>query len=58
MGELPDGADYGLDPGNLLLPRSVGERRNSEWRVKLSVIVRVTDTEKLHRTLRNVFGGG
>jgi hypothetical protein len=34
----------------------VGERRSQEWRLKFSLIVRVTDTEKLHRTLKKIFG--
>jgi len=50
-------ADFGLDPGNPLLPGAVGESASREWRVKLSVIVRLVDTERLHRTLRKVFGG-
>lgn len=52
------GADFSIDRSDLLLPRAVGERTVREWRVKVSVIVRVTDTEKLGRTLRKIFGGG
>jgi hypothetical protein len=36
----------------------VGERNVSEWRLKFSLILRVTDTEKLRRTVARAFGGG
>jgi hypothetical protein len=36
----------------------VGERNNKEWRLKFSVILRVTDTDKLRRTVQKIFGGG
>ena len=42
----------------VVLPLAVGERQTREWRLKLSLILRVTDTDKLHRTIRRVFGGG
>ena len=53
-----DGADFGLSLSQPGLPSAVGERDSQEWRLKLSLILRVTDTEKLHRALRKVFGGG
>jgi hypothetical protein len=39
-----------------LLPSAVGERSNRQWRLKLSLILRVTDTDKLKRGARKVFG--
>jgi long-subunit fatty acid transport protein len=52
-----DGANFGLsDPGPL--PLAVGERGVREWRLKLSLILRVTDTDKLRRTVQKVFGSG
>ncbi|PYQ00582.1 MAG: hypothetical protein DMF83_27750 [Acidobacteria bacterium] len=54
-----DGANFGvafLD--SVVLPLAVGERQTREWRLKLSLILRVTDTDKLHRTIRRVLGGG
>jgi len=54
-----DGAEFGIsDEASSVLPSAVGERGITEWRLKLSVILRVTDTDKLGRTLRKVFGGG
>lgn len=54
-----DGANFGAPlVGSLSLPLAVGERSAREWRLKLSLILRVTDTEELRRTLRKVFGGG
>jgi len=54
-----DGADFGVvEPGAATLPSAVGERATREWRLKLSLILRVTDTDKLHRTIRRVLGGG
>jgi long-subunit fatty acid transport protein len=58
-----DGGNFGvgiIDPvlPDPVLPLAVGERDAREWRLKLSLILRVTDTEKLRRTLRKVFGGG
>jgi long-subunit fatty acid transport protein len=50
------GADVGPGASNPLLPAAVGERRNSQWRLKLSLILRLTDTDKLKRTLGKVFG--
>jgi long-subunit fatty acid transport protein len=54
-----DGASFSLGslPYDPLLPEAVGERRVKEWRVKLSLIFRITNTEKLRRTLRGVFAG-
>ena len=37
------------------LPEAVGERGTREWRLKLSVIVRLTDTDKLRDVVRKVF---
>ena len=37
---------------------AVGERNAREWRFKLSLILRITDTDKLRRTLQKLFGGG
>jgi len=52
-----DGANFGPPLiGSLSLPRAVGERNAQEWRLKLSLILRMTDTDKLSRTLRKVFG--
>ena len=53
-----DGADFGVAEPSATLPSAVGERDSREWRLKLSLILRVTDTDKLHRTIRRVFGGG
>jgi hypothetical protein len=53
-----DGADFGLTESLPLLPSAVGERDVKEWRLKLSLIVRVTDTDKLRRRLRRIFTGG
>jgi long-chain fatty acid transport protein len=50
------GAEFGPGGASPLLPSAVGERRNSQWRLKLSLILRLTDTEKLKRTLGKVFG--
>jgi long-subunit fatty acid transport protein len=58
-GRFRDGANFGTPGiGSVLLPLAVGEREAREWRLKLSLILRVTDTDKLHRTIRRVFGGG
>jgi hypothetical protein len=52
-----DGANFGTPGiGSVLLPVAVGERDSREWRLKLSLILRVTDTDKLHRAIRRVFG--
>jgi long-subunit fatty acid transport protein len=51
-----DGAAYGLTPYVPLLPEAVGERSVREWRLKLSVILRLTDTEKVKKTAKTVFG--
>jgi hypothetical protein len=37
---------------------AVGQRRELTWRVKLSAILRITDTDELKRTLGGIFGGG
>jgi len=50
------GAEFGPSDASPLLPTAVGERRNSQWRLKLSVILRVTDTDKLKRALGKIFG--
>jgi long-subunit fatty acid transport protein len=50
------GADFGLGESQPLLPASVGERTNTQWRLKLSLILRVTETDKLKRVARKVFG--
>jgi len=34
----------------------VGERTIHQWRLKLSLILRITDTDKLKRGARKVFG--
>jgi len=57
-GRVRDGAAFGLAGGEPELPPAVGERSSKEWRLKVSLILRVTDTDKLHRTLRKVFVGG
>jgi len=54
---VQDGGNFGLEPWQTLLPPAVGERGVKEWRLKLSLILRATDTEKLRRTVRKVFGG-
>jgi hypothetical protein len=36
----------------------VGERTVKEWRLKLSVILRLTDTDKLRRGAKKAFVGG
>jgi long-subunit fatty acid transport protein len=56
--DLRDGAHFGIGELNPLLPTAVGERNNKEWRLKFSVILRVTDTDKLRRTVQKIFGGG
>ena len=50
------GAQFGPGESQGLLPSAIGERSNSQWRLKLSLIVRITDTGKLKRTLGKVFG--
>ena len=44
--------DFGLPPR----PEAQGTSRLQEWRVKVSVIYRVTETEKLRDFLKRVFG--
>jgi hypothetical protein len=53
-----DGSNFGVGPMDVYLPFAVGERKLSEWRIKFSVIVRITDTEKMHGALKKAFGGG
>lgn len=53
-----DGDNFSIVNGNPELPDAVGLRDVKRWTIKLSLILRVTDTEKLHRGLRKVFGGG
>jgi long-subunit fatty acid transport protein len=50
------GVEFGPGPASILLPSAVGERSNTQWRLKLSLILRLTDTDKLKRTLGKVFG--
>ena len=53
-----DGANVGAPfTGTPSLPLAVGERNAREWRLKLSLILRVTDTEKLRGVVRRIFGG-
>jgi hypothetical protein len=53
-----DGASFEVNDSSdpQLLPTAVGERRLREWRVKFSLILRITDTAKLKKTLRGIFG--
>lgn len=53
-----DGASFGLEPLVPLLPAAVGERSVNEWLFKFSLILRVTDSEKLRRGIARIFGGG
>ncbi len=50
------GATFEPGEASALAPAAVGERSNSQWRLKLSLILRVTDTDKLKRVARRVFG--
>ncbi len=50
------GASFEPGATSPLLPISVGERTSRQWRLKLSLIFRVTDTDKLKRGARKVFG--
>jgi long-subunit fatty acid transport protein len=50
------GATFEPGEASALAPAAVGERSNSQWRLKLSLILRVTDTDKLKRVARKVFG--
>jgi len=52
-----DGAGFSVEPGDPFFPQAIGERNVKEWRVKLSVILRITDTEKLRGVFRKIFGG-
>jgi hypothetical protein len=38
-------------------PDALGHNRGREWRVKVSMIYRVTDTDKLRGLLKRVFVG-
>jgi long-subunit fatty acid transport protein len=49
------GASFDLAPANAELPVAVGERDSKEWRLKLSLILRITDTDKLRRVFGKVF---
>ncbi len=53
-GRLPFGVDAMLGES----PWAAGEVAVSEFRIKVSVIVRITDTERLRGVLGRVFGGG
>ena len=53
-----DGDNFTLEGGSPELPSAVGLRDVKRWTIKLSLIVRVTDTDKLHRGIKKVFGGG
>jgi hypothetical protein len=53
---LMDGANIGVERPVWPLPLAVGERSLREWRLKLSLILRVTDTDKLRRTLDRILG--
>jgi long-chain fatty acid transport protein len=50
------GGNFEIGPSSLLLPSAVGERSISQWRLKLSLILRITDTDKLKRGAKKVFG--
>jgi len=50
------GAGLGFTPSPEL-PPAIGERAAREWRLKLSLILRIADSDKLHRALRRMFGG-
>jgi len=52
----PQRPAQGFGEDVLQVLEAVGERNAREWRLKLSLILRVTDTDKLRRTLRKVFG--
>lgn len=49
---------FGVDAMLGEAPPAIGESSLSELRIKVSLIVRVTDTDKLRGVLRRVFGGG
>jgi long-subunit fatty acid transport protein len=52
------GSDFGIGAPILSeVPYAVGERTSREWRLKFSLIFRITDTEKLDRAVKKVFGG-
>jgi hypothetical protein len=53
-----DGASFDVaNSGRADLPTAVGERNLREWRAKVSVIVRISDTDKLRDTLGKILGG-
>jgi len=55
--DVLDGGHFGVaDPPSSDLPSAVGERSLREWRAKFSVILRVTDTQKLGEALGKIFG--
>jgi long-chain fatty acid transport protein len=49
-----DGSSYELD-SSPLLPDAVGEHAAREWRIKVSLILRLQDPEKLSALVRKVF---
>src|SRR6185295_14569215 len=52
-----DGADFGIvEPGPATVTSAVGERACLEWRVDRVLLLRITDTVRLRRTVRRVFG--
>jgi hypothetical protein len=53
-----DGTSFELpgQPTSPYLPAAVGDRTVREWRVKFSLILRITNTEKLGKTFRGIFG--
>lgn len=53
-----DGASFGLEPLAPSLPAAVGERSVKEWLLKFSLILRLTDTDRLGRTIRKIFAAG
>lgn len=53
-----DGGAFGVGAYDPMRPEAVGDRTAKEWRVKISVIVRIIDTEKLRDVARRVFGDG
>jgi hypothetical protein len=50
--EVGRAQDFGLP----LPPEAEGTTRIQEWRVKVSLIYRVTNTEKIREVLKKVFG--
>ena len=50
------GAYFGPGESSALLPSSIGERTNKQWRLKLSLILRLVDSDKIKRTAHKIFG--